>query len=307
MAERGNRALIQVLKKIPIFNGLSPSQIQKVLSLCKSKSLSIGEPLFVAGSPSDEMYILLTGELLLKKEDGTPITTIGPVTTVGEVGIITREVRKVSIETLKPSTIVRIHKSKFDMLLHDDLDISVVVFKNLVVLLSKRIDNDNVRSVDFESQESRLKRTQKELDITIGLLIEKGQTDKEVKGAISSKLKETLKKVLIVDDDELVRQTFVKALQEFNVSEAEDGEDALAAIDKSLPDVVVADVNMPKMDGLELLSRLKSDFPNLPVIGLSGYVPVDKGENLGFDSFLYKPLSLQVLKQKIVEEMEWVE
>jgi len=154
MQQKQNKTLVQVLKKIPIFNGLSPTQIQKALSLCSSKSLEEGKALFAAGGPSDEMYVLLNGELSVNKADGTQITTMGPVTTVGEIGIITKEVRKVTITTLQPSTILTIHKSNFDMLLHDDLTISVSVFKNLVTMLSKRIDEDNVRTVDYESQKS---------------------------------------------------------------------------------------------------------------------------------------------------------
>ena len=304
MPQKPNKALIQVLKKIPIFNGLSPSQIQKVLSLCTTKSLQEKEVLFEKGSASEEMYVLLTGELSVKKADGTSITTIGPVTTVGEIGIITREPRNVTVEAILSSALVRINKSNFELLLHDDLDASVTIFRNMVTLLSKRIDEDNVRRVDFEFQRSQLKRLQEELGIAKELLTENGLSEKEASDSIARKLRETLKKVLIVDDEKSIRVLIGKALQEFNVIEAENGEDALELVKDTLPDLVIADVNMPKMDGMELLSELKNNYPDLPVIGLSGYVDSGQGDNLGFDSFIYKPFQMQLMRQQVKKHME---
>jgi DNA-binding response OmpR family regulator len=53
------------------------------------------------------------------------------------------------------------------------------------------------------------------------------------------------------------------------------------------------------MNGIELFRSLRSEYPDLPVIGLSGYVDSDKVSGLGFDGFLHKPLSLALLKNQI--------
>ena len=112
-----------------------------------------------------------------------------------------------------------------------------------------------------------------------------------------------MKNILIVDDDKLVREMFVRALQEFNVSEAVDGENALEIIRGNMPDVVITDLKMPKMNGVDLLKRLRTSYPNLPVIGISGYLTDGRGEALGFDSFLNKPLSLKVLKEHVTVQL----
>jgi signal-transduction protein with cAMP-binding, CBS, and nucleotidyltransferase domain len=60
MPVKPNKHLSQLLKKIPIFDGLSPTQIHKVLSICSHKSCEIDEVICSNNTPSDEMYILLT-------------------------------------------------------------------------------------------------------------------------------------------------------------------------------------------------------------------------------------------------------
>ena len=151
---------------------------------------------------------------------------------------------------------------------------------------------------------SVVKRVQEELNIAKELLTENGLSEKEARDSMARKLREKFKTVLIVDDEEHIRRTLRAALQEFNVVEAEDGEEALKSVEDCKPDVVVTDVNMPKMDGMKLLSELKSNCPDLPVIGISGYVEAGQGDNLGFDSFIYKPFPLQVLNQHVKKHLE---
>jgi response regulator RpfG family c-di-GMP phosphodiesterase len=105
-------------------------------------------------------------------------------------------------------------------------------------------------------------------------------------------------KLLLVDDDAglraLLRTTF--ELVDVDVEEAESGADALASIARRLPDVVVLDVQMPGMDGIELCRRLKTDPETaaVPVILLTGSA-LDDGD-VGADAFLTKPFSpLQLL------------
>ena len=66
-----------------------------------------------------------------------------------------------------------------------------------------------------------------------------------------------------------------------------------------MPDLVIADLNMPEMDGFELLNSLRGRYPDLPVLGLSGYIRSEDAQNLGFDGFLDKPLSFVKLEEQI--------
>lgn len=79
--------------------------------------------------------------------------------------------------------------------------------------------------------------------------------------------------VLLVDDHEMIRQGLRMVLESYNdvtiVGEAVNGEEALAAVEKLRPDVVIMDINMPKMNGIEATGRIKHRYPETAVIGLS--------------------------------------
>jgi two-component system OmpR family response regulator len=101
--------------------------------------------------------------------------------------------------------------------------------------------------------------------------------------------------ILVVDDDPHIRQllafAFAKAGHE--TREAEDGEAALAAVGERAPDLVVLDINMPRMDGLEVCRRLRAQG-ELPILFLSSRDDeIDRvlGIELGGDDYVTKPFS----------------
>lgn len=106
------------------------------------------------------------------------------------------------------------------------------------------------------------------------------------------------RRVLVVDDDELTREILatILDLEEFEVTLADDGEQALASVAESVPEVVVLDVMMPGIDGFEVCRRLKGDAAtaDLPVILLTARGSADDrraGEEAGADAYLTKPFS----------------
>jgi two-component system, OmpR family, response regulator len=101
--------------------------------------------------------------------------------------------------------------------------------------------------------------------------------------------------ILIVDDDPHIRQllSFALAKAGHATLEAEDGEEALAAVAAKAPDLVVLDINMPKMDGLEVCRRLRAEG-ELPILFLSSRDDeIDRvlGIELGADDYVVKPFS----------------
>ncbi len=104
-----------------------------------------------------------------------------------------------------------------------------------------------------------------------------------------------MSEVLVVDDDPHIRQLLVFALEKAGLSarEAEDGEAALALIGKAAPDLVILDINMPKLDGLEVCRRLRAQG-ELPILFLSSRDDeIDRvlGIELGGDDYVVKPFS----------------
>lgn len=101
--------------------------------------------------------------------------------------------------------------------------------------------------------------------------------------------------VLVVDDDPHIRQLLVFALEKAGLTarEAEDGEAALAEVARQAPDLVVLDINMPKLDGLEVCRRLRAQG-DLPILFLSSRDDeIDRvlGIELGGDDYVTKPFS----------------
>ncbi len=104
-------------------------------------------------------------------------------------------------------------------------------------------------------------------------------------------------RILIADDDPHIRALLVFAFAKAGVEtiEAADGEAALAAVDASKPDLLVLDINMPRMDGLEVCRRLRTPgSEGLPVLFLSSRDDeIDRvlGIELGGDDYVTKPFS----------------
>lgn len=101
--------------------------------------------------------------------------------------------------------------------------------------------------------------------------------------------------ILVVDDDPHIRQLLVFALTKAGLEarEAPDGEAALASVAANPPDLVVLDINMPRMDGLDVCRRIRADG-DLPILFLSSRDDeIDRvlGIELGADDYVVKPFS----------------
>ena len=101
--------------------------------------------------------------------------------------------------------------------------------------------------------------------------------------------------ILIVDDDPHIRQLLVFAFGKAGLDtlEAQDGEDALTQVTAHAPDLVILDINMPRMDGLEVCRRLRADG-DVPILFLSSRdEEIDRvlGIELGGDDYVVKPFS----------------
>lgn len=110
--------------------------------------------------------------------------------------------------------------------------------------------------------------------------------------------------ILIVDDEAGVRELLGDALRiaGFETATASDGMSALTAIRTRKPDLLIIDINMPLMDGFELVERLRSTGDNTPALMLSARadrVDVTRGLTLGADDYMTKPFGLEELLLRV--------
>lgn len=115
--------------------------------------------------------------------------------------------------------------------------------------------------------------------------------------------------VLVVDDEESIRQSVEGVLQDegFRVISVESGMAALNVIRSCRPDLILLDIWLPGMDGVETLGKLKEIYPEVPVIMISGHATIAtavKATRMGAVDFVEKPLDLEVLLGVIREVLE---
>ena len=116
--------------------------------------------------------------------------------------------------------------------------------------------------------------------------------------------------VLIVEDNEDMRQFIRYILSDnYNLIEAENGEEGFEVAKKHLPDVVISDVMMPKTDGFDLCQLLKTNVAtnHIPVILLTAYA-LDEQKQVGFesgaDAYISKPFNVKLLKTRVRKLIE---
>ena len=122
-------------------------------------------------------------------------------------------------------------------------------------------------------------------------------------------MSQTNGRVMVVDDEADVRKVARMCLEKagYNVVEAEDGEQAIREIKQGdnpvMLDVIVTDINMPKVNGLEAIQFFQQEWPRVPLIVMTGYPNLETATELmkrGLVDYLVKPVD----KEKLVAAVE---
>jgi two-component system chemotaxis response regulator CheY len=120
--------------------------------------------------------------------------------------------------------------------------------------------------------------------------------------------------VLVVDDSAAIRKILTRVLRQTGMAiqtihEAGDGQDALALMAQHRIDLVLSDINMPKMDGLQLLASLKASplWQKVPVVMITtegGETKVAEAVRLGAAGYVRKPFTADQIKEKLAGILE---
>jgi len=111
-------------------------------------------------------------------------------------------------------------------------------------------------------------------------------------------------KLLTIDDSKTIRMILHRAFKEFDCTlcEAANGEEGLKAAAAHKPDLIILDITMPQMDGIEMLTRLRAAGDNTPVIMLTaegGANSVQRASHLGVSDYIAKPFQNDALIEKV--------
>ena len=109
--------------------------------------------------------------------------------------------------------------------------------------------------------------------------------------------------ILVVDDDDVIRDTLCELLAtNHSCQTADTAEQALALLEAQRFDVVLTDISMPDLSGMELLNRVLEIYPGTPVIIISGLSDEEQAQSLmsrGAFDYLLKPFRLEVVEESV--------
>ena len=113
-----------------------------------------------------------------------------------------------------------------------------------------------------------------------------------------------MKKILIVDDEKFMRRTLKDTfnVNEYEIIEAEDGDEATRKFVEYRPDVIIIDLIMPRLDGLSAIENIKSCDPNAKIIAISSKTNreiIYNLKELGVTDFILKPIKTDKLLIKV--------
>ena len=114
--------------------------------------------------------------------------------------------------------------------------------------------------------------------------------------------------ILVVDDDDVIRDTLCELLSgEYACQTADTAEQALTKLKAQPFDVVLTDISMPGLTGMELLGRVRRLYPDTPVIIISGLADEEQAQSLielGAFDYLLKPFRLEVVENSVRRAVE---
>lgn len=134
----------KALKHIEIFRGLEREQILNIVNLCKLINLHEGQVLFQEGADSDSMIMVTSGSLKVES-NGNVLAKVMPSGVVGEMGVFTNQKRSADVIALVKTQALFLPKDRLMKMVEKDLEAGLIIYKNVVVILSKYLRENNFK------------------------------------------------------------------------------------------------------------------------------------------------------------------
>jgi len=149
----------KLLKKNPLFEGLSEDGLEKVLEICSEKEYKAGETVFSKGDKAENLFILYEGECEVKVALGGALEyytvyRLKPGEVFGEIGFVERSERSATVKCAKNAKVLVLKRVDFDKVAEKSPEIAATMMSNMATILARRL-----RETDAELQNFYLKST----------------------------------------------------------------------------------------------------------------------------------------------------
>ena len=131
--------IITILKKIPVFAGLTDEEYELLINVCRVVQCAEGEVLFEEGAAGHDMFVLLAGSVEITTSKAGPIHTLTPGELVGEIAVVCRVHRTATSVATQESVLLKLSRDELDLLLGRAPRASYVIMKNIAETLGERL------------------------------------------------------------------------------------------------------------------------------------------------------------------------
>ena len=145
----------RLIRQIPLFFGLSPRQLQAFLRICRTSEVDDSDHLCRFGDTSNRLYILIEGRLEIISPSGVSLTFVEPVTTVGEMGFMSRRPRSATVRAAGTCRLLTVEYHDFEAMIENNHELSARVYRNTVRILYDKLGNANEQLASYRAREFR--------------------------------------------------------------------------------------------------------------------------------------------------------
>lgn len=134
---------VQILRKMPVFDGLLEDEYFKVLGMCNSAAIRAGETLFKQGDEGKSMFILLSGEIKIEVEGVGTVHTMKAGEILGEISLVKRVKRTATAVASADSVLLQLYNEILHEVVQKFPRIGYIIMKNVAKILAERIVAQN--------------------------------------------------------------------------------------------------------------------------------------------------------------------